>query len=130
MFRSPAERTRPARAPVWLALVAGAAPVGAIAVSAPAAVHAAEESHGDVPDGASVTVSGHTDSVGSTEDNLALSTERAQAVADALADARPDLRLDVKGYGETRPIADNTRGGEDYPPGRAENRRVEISYEG
>jgi len=69
-----------------------------------------------------LTVEGHTDDVGSDEANLKLSTDRAAAVVDALAAkgiARD--RLDSAGYGESRPIADNTSS-----EGRARNRRVEL----
>lgn len=82
-----------------------------------------------IPDGARVVVAGHTDAIGTDSDNLALSKQRAQTVADAITAARPDLKLSVEGYGETRPVADNQRGGEDNPEGRALNRRVEIQYE-
>ncbi|HRW01540.1 MAG TPA: hypothetical protein P5314_07170 [Tetrasphaera sp.] len=44
--------------------------------------------------------------------------------------ARPDLKLDVEGFGKGRPVAPNSQGGEDNPEGRALNRRVEIRYEG
>lgn len=81
-----------------------------------------------VPRGAAVKVYGHTDSVGSPAANLALSRARARAVAAAVRAARPDLRLDVRGFGETRPVAPNTSGGRDDPGGRAKNRRVELRY--
>lgn len=81
-----------------------------------------------VPRRATLKVHGHTDSVGSTTDNLALSKARAQAVAAAVRAARPDLRLDVRGFGETRPVAPNSTGGADDPVGRAKNRRVELRY--
>lgn len=81
-----------------------------------------------VPPGATVTVEGHTDSLGSAEANLRLSRERAEAVAAIIAASRDDLILDVVGFGETRPVAPNTIGGEDNPEGRSLNRRVEIRY--
>ena len=84
----------------------------------------------DVPDGAEVTVVGHTDSVGSTSDNLALSKKRAQAVADVLGEKRSDLRLRVSGKGEIQPVEPNSSGGKDNPDGREKNRRVEIRYRG
>lgn len=34
----------------------------------------------------------------------------------------------AKGYGETKPVAENEKNGEDNPEGRAQNRRVEITY--
>ncbi len=68
-------------------------------------------------------VAGHTDNTGTKEHNQSLSQGRAQAVVDALVknygiDAQ---RLQAKGYGDTKPVADN---GSDA--GRAKNRRVEL----
>ncbi|MHA7125787.1 OmpA family protein [Janibacter indicus] len=94
------------------------------------AQEAVAEAVADVPDGAKVTVVGHTDSVGSDAANLKLSKERAQAVADVIEDERDDLELDVSGKGEKDPVADNDKGGEDNPEGREKNRRVEIRYQG
>lgn len=83
-----------------------------------------------VPDGAKVTVSGYTDSVGDDAANKKLSKERAQAVADVIKDKRSDLDLSIKGFGEADPVAKNTtKKGDDNPQGRAKNRRVEISYD-
>lgn len=84
----------------------------------------------DVPQGATVQVHGHTDSVGGAEDNLTLSEDRAGTVAEVVGEARPDLRLEVEGFGEDEPVAPNERGGQDDPEGRALNRRVEIRFEG
>lgn len=84
---------------------------------------------GDVPRGATVQVSGHTDSVGSKRFNQKLSRERAAAVAKVIKSARPDLQLRVKGYGESRPVEPNRKDGKDNPDGRAKNRRVEIRYQ-
>ena len=70
-----------------------------------------------------VDVSGHTDNTGSESYNQALSQRRAQAVASYLqAQGVQPVRLQVSGYGETRPIADNAT-----EQGRAQNRRVEIT---
>lgn len=80
------------------------------------------------PRGAQLEIGGHTDSVGGAGANQRLSEQRAQAVATAIETARSDLRLDVDGFGESRPVADNTRSGRDYPQGREQNRRVEIRY--
>lgn len=82
----------------------------------------------DVPEGTSISVEGHTDSMGTEAYNRELSQRRAQAVADAVAEVRPDLQLEVAGFGMTRPVAENEIGGEDNPEGRALNRRVEIRY--
>ncbi|MFQ5699917.1 MAG: OmpA family protein, partial [Myxococcota bacterium] len=70
-----------------------------------------------------VEVAGHTDSTGDATYNQALSERRARAVADYLVSKGiAASRLRVAGYGEGRPIADNsTRGG------RAQNRRTELN---
>jgi len=69
-----------------------------------------------------VRVSGHTDSRGRAEVNLALSRERAAAVAADLAARGVDrARVIAQGYGATQPIADNQT-----ETGRARNRRIEI----
>lgn len=81
-----------------------------------------------IPRRATVFVGGHTDSIGGTSYNQRLSTRRAQAVAAAIRAARPDLKLDVRGYGESRPVASNGSPGSDNPDGRAKNRRVELRY--
>jgi OOP family OmpA-OmpF porin len=67
-------------------------------------------------------IEGHTDSTGSEQINARISEERARAVKDYLVAAGVDeFRLSSKGYGESRPIADNkTR------EGRKQNRRTEI----
>jgi len=80
----------------------------------------------DVPKGAKVQVDGHTDSVDSTAHNAALSKRRAQAVADAIGAARPDLHLSVHGYGESRLKVPEQ--GDDIAQDRATNRRVEVRY--
>lgn len=84
----------------------------------------------DVPDGMTVQVHGHTDSIGSSEANMALSEARADAVADLISQVRPDLTLQAEGFGESDPVESNEVGGEDNPEGRAANRRVEIRYGG
>lgn len=83
----------------------------------------------DIPQDAEVAVDGHTDSIGDDASNDRLSQQRADAVAAILRDARPDLRLTVKGHGERQPIAENELEGKDNPAGRAKNRRVEVSYD-
>lgn len=84
----------------------------------------------DIPEGASVQVDGHTDAlpVDRTKydfDNQQLSENRAQAVADALAEERPDLTLEVTGHGDTEPAAS---GGAEDSASLAKNRRVELRY--
>lgn len=83
----------------------------------------------DVPQDATVRVEGHTDSIGAEDFNQQLSEDRAEAVAAVLREARPDLTLEVRGFGLTQPIAPNTEAGEDNPEGRAQNRRVEIRFD-
>lgn len=84
----------------------------------------------DIPEGASVQVSGHTDSlpVDSSRfdfDNQELSENRAHAVADALAEERPDLDLEVSGHGAEQPTVSEDP--EDAST-LAANRRVELRY--
>ena len=76
----------------------------------------------EAPD-ARLTVSGHTDSVGSDAYNQKLSERRAQSVADYLVanGVSPNNVVDVVGAGESMPIADNKT-----DDGRQLNRRVEI----
>jgi outer membrane protein OmpA-like peptidoglycan-associated protein len=69
-----------------------------------------------------VTVIGHTDSLGSNADNQVLSDKRAQSVLDYFASQNVNpLRLDGYGRGETEPRADNST-----EAGRQLNRRVEL----
>ncbi|WP_445676609.1 OmpA family protein [Pseudomonas aeruginosa] len=71
-----------------------------------------------------IRIEGYTDSVGDRQANLDLSRERAQAVADVLADLGVDpARMQVVGYGEAFPVTDNASN-----RGRAQNRRVEIVF--
>ncbi len=68
-------------------------------------------------------ISGHTDSTGSDSFNQELSEDRAKACYDYLvSQGVPVERLHSTGYGETRPIADNST----YT-GRSLNRRVEFN---
>ncbi|GAA1810743.1 OmpA family protein [Nesterenkonia flava] len=82
-----------------------------------------------VPEGATVRVHGHTDSnpvpEGYDFDNQQLSENRAQAVADVLEQERPDLRLEVEGFGDSQPAVQEDP---EDPGTLAENRRVEIRY--
>jgi OmpA-OmpF porin, OOP family len=67
-------------------------------------------------------VEGHTDSQGNAAANQALSEKRGQAVVAWLTGKGISAsRLAAKGFGATKPVADN--GSED---GRAKNRRVEL----
>jgi outer membrane protein OmpA-like peptidoglycan-associated protein len=67
-------------------------------------------------------VEGHTDNVGKPASNLTLSQKRAEAVKNYLVQKGLDAnRLEAKGYGQDKPVADNST-----PAGRAANRRVEL----
>ena len=71
----------------------------------------------------SLSVDGHTDSIGGESYNDGLSLRRAESVRRYLVDQGVDAsRLDAKGHGESSPVADN-----DSKDGRAQNRRVELS---
>lgn len=73
-----------------------------------------------------IEISGHTDNTGDPAANLALSQQRAEAVkAELVSDGLDESRLVAKGYGQTRPIADN-----DTEEGRAQNRRTEFHITG
>ena len=68
-------------------------------------------------------VGGHTDNVGKPDANQKLSEARAQSVMKALAERGvAAARLTAKGYGDSKPVADNRS-----EEGRAKNRRVELS---
>ncbi|WP_293389570.1 OmpA family protein [Nevskia sp.] len=86
-----------------------------------AAVRTIAEAAGEAP--GTLTLEGHTDIVGDTAKNLALSRARAESVRAALISINPELaaRLSAQGYGATRPQAANTT-----LEGRAQNRRVEL----
>jgi OmpA-OmpF porin, OOP family len=69
-----------------------------------------------------LTIEGHTDNVGEDAYNLELSQKRAEAVrAYLVSKGVSPSRLTAIGYGETKPVADNTKAA-----GRSKNRRVEL----
>ena len=70
-----------------------------------------------------IEVYGHTDNVGNAAANLALSTDRAFTVRDKLLELGIEEKRLVafKGFGSTKPIADNAT-----EAGRAKNRRTEF----
>ena len=73
-----------------------------------------------------IEISGHTDNVGKADANLLLSDHRAQSVVEYLIAKKIDpKRLTHKGYGLTKPIADNST-----EEGRAQNRRTEMRVVG
>jgi outer membrane protein OmpA-like peptidoglycan-associated protein len=69
-----------------------------------------------------IDIYGHTDPSGGDRINIPLSQNRAQAVANYLAQrgVQP-VRMATQGFGSSRPIADNST-----EAGRAQNRRVEL----
>jgi outer membrane protein OmpA-like peptidoglycan-associated protein len=73
-----------------------------------------------------VEIEGHTDNIGSDQFNQALSEKRAGTVRDYLVDAGVSINsVLARGFGKTRPIADN-----DSAVGRKLNRRVEMIVSG
>ncbi len=71
-----------------------------------------------------VEISGHTDNIGDDSYNQKLSQDRAGSVVNYLI--RKGIKnenLIAKGYGKTKPVADNSTG-----EGRAKNRRVEFKF--
>jgi outer membrane protein OmpA-like peptidoglycan-associated protein len=69
-----------------------------------------------------ISVEGHTDSTGTPDGNRKLSDERAVSVKAALLAKGIDARrLQSKGFGQDKPVADNHT-----EEGRAKNRRVEL----
>lgn len=73
-----------------------------------------------------MVISGHTDSVGPADYNRKLSEARAATTKRAFVElyGLPANRIEVEGFGEDKPIADNGN----YQ-GRARNRRVEFYIE-
>lgn len=72
--------------------------------------------------GIRVRINGHTDDVGSIEDNLQLSLKRANAVINRLIEfGMSSKALSAKGFGESVPVGDNTT-----EVGRKANRRIEF----
>jgi OOP family OmpA-OmpF porin len=70
-----------------------------------------------------ITITGHTDSIGTEQYNMGLSNRRAEATRRYFIQSGIAAdRLDAEGMGEGDPIAPN-----DTASGRAQNRRVELS---
>ncbi len=75
-----------------------------------------------VAEGLKIGVYGHTDNSGSDAVNIPLSEKRAEAVkAYLLKKGLSNNRVEAKGYGSAKPIADNNTN-----EGKSKNRRVEI----
>jgi len=69
-----------------------------------------------------VEIAGHTDNVGNPQANLNLSQHRADAILNWLVGKGVEKsRLIAKGYGDSKPIADNS-----MEAGRKKNRRTEV----
>jgi outer membrane protein OmpA-like peptidoglycan-associated protein len=74
--------------------------------------------------GRSVVIEGHTDNVGSDQNNQALSMRRAESVQNGLMQRGvAGNQMKVMGRGESTPIASN-----DDVAGRQQNRRVEMIF--
>ena len=71
---------------------------------------------------AEVAIHGHTDNVGGARYNMQLSLGRAESVkAYLISRGVSALKVTTKGFGFTKPIADNSTA-----EGRAKNRRIEF----
>ena len=72
-----------------------------------------------------LSIEGHTDWTGTEEYNQILSEKRAKAVKEEFKEnvTNENIKYETKGYGETRPVADNKT-----KEGRARNRRVEVKF--
>ena len=70
-----------------------------------------------------ITIEGHTDNIGSLEDNMILSSQRAASVYQYLLNNGLDSIqvISHKGYGENKPLEDNST-----RKGRAQNRRTSF----
>ncbi len=77
----------------------------------------------DNPQVEQISVEGHTDSTGSPDFNRKLSQQRAESVAKYLSGKGVKAaRMEPKGFGPDRPVADN-----ETEQGRDANRRVEFN---
>ncbi len=75
-----------------------------------------------VAEGLKLGIYGHTDNSGSDDVNVPLSEKRANAVREYLVGKGLAVgRIETKGYGSGKPVADNSTAA-----GRSRNRRVEI----
>ena len=75
-----------------------------------------------------IQLSGHTDAKGTESYNQKLSQARAESARSYLVSKGVAAdRIVAKGFGESQPIAPNTKpDGSDNPEGRAKNRRTEV----
>lgn len=80
---------------------------------------------GNIPEDATIRITGYTDNIGGEEYNLDLSMRRAQAAQEYLVNKGIDQkRIVIAGMGASNPVASN-----DTAEGRAMNRRVEVVAE-
>lgn len=81
----------------------------------------------NIAENAKVSIVGHTDNAGDASANKDLSFRRAKSVKQWLMKKSgnnfPSERFSVDGKGQDEPLADNTT-----PTGKAQNRRVQISF--
>lgn len=71
-----------------------------------------------------ISISGHTDNTGNAKDNLTLSQQRADAVKNYLVqNGCKAEKINAKGFGSEKPIADNKT-----EEGKRHNRRVEVRF--
>ena len=71
----------------------------------------------------SIVINGHTDNTGVAQDNKVLSLARAEKIKAYLVSQGVDAsRLNTAGFGDEKPVADNTS-----DAGKAKNRRIEFS---
>ena len=83
----------------------------------------AAEKINQLPERVVIEVGGHTDNVGTDQNNQGLSERRGKAVRDALVGfGVRESALTTKGYGEKQPIADNST-----EQGRFKNRRIQYT---
>jgi OOP family OmpA-OmpF porin len=76
------------------------------------------------PQDKDIEVQGHTSSEGSDKYNMKLSQKRSQSVVTYLKKKGVPNRLYAKGYGESKPVAENLT-----EIGRGQNRRVELVWQ-
>jgi OOP family OmpA-OmpF porin len=70
-----------------------------------------------------IAINGHTDNTGAAQDNKVLSLARAEKIKAYLVSQGVDAsRLNTAGFGDEKPIADNSS-----DAGKAKNRRIEFS---
>jgi OmpA-OmpF porin, OOP family len=73
--------------------------------------------------GTPVEIGGHTDSSGNEAANIKLSQDRADSVkAYLVGKGIPAAQLTPKGFGPSKPVADNAT-----PEGKQKNRRIEFT---